>query len=55
MHYTLEVTMASGEVKVFKLPHCSTLGLVQYKREASKKFDVPLDACIVYIDGGAIL
>jgi hypothetical protein len=55
MFYTLEVTLASGELKIFKLPHCSTWGLAQYKREASKKFDVPLDDCIIYIDGGAIL
>ena len=55
MHYTLEVTTASGELKVFKLPHCSTLGLVQYKREAAKRFDVPLDDCLIHIDGQAIL
>ena len=55
MHYTLEVTTASGELKVFRLPHCSSTGLLQYKHRASKKYDVPLSACIVYIDGGAIL
>ena len=55
MHYTLEVTTASGELKVFKLPHCSSTGLLQYKHRASNKYVVPLDDCIVYMDGGAIL